>query len=248
VTEIASAPPGPPVRSHGGQRGNPAGTRPLSPTARSTIKRSAARARTDRAELYAALDAVLVCHLGIVVDGAPVVLPTVYGRDGDTLYLHGSTGAASLRAAAADVPVCVTVTHVDGIVYARSVFHHSMNYRSAVVYGRARLVTDDAERRAGLRAVTEHVAPGSWDHARRPTRKELAATAVLALDLAEASLKVRTGPPVDDDEDVAAGGRWAGVLPLHTSFGTPQPCALLPEATTTPSHVVARCRPEADRP
>jgi len=220
---------------------------PLSPTARSTIHRGAGRARTDRAELHAALDAGLVCHLGIVLDDAPVVVPTVYGRCGDTLYLHGSTGATTLRAAAAGAPVCVTVTHVDGVVYARSVFHHSMNYRSAVVHGRARLVTDEAERLAGLRAVTEHVAPGSWDHARPPTRKELAATALLALDLAEASLKVRTGPPGDDDEDVEAGGRWAGVVPLSATFGTPQPCPLLPPDSTTPPHVAARSRRDPDR-
>jgi uncharacterized protein len=223
-------------------------TAPLSPTARSTIRRGAGRARADRAELHAALDAGLVCHLGVVLDGAPVVVPTAYGRDGDTLYLHGSTGSATLRAAAAGAPVCVTVTHVDGIVYARSVFHHSMNYRSAVVHGRARLVTDDAERRAGLRVVTEHVAPGSWDHARPPTRKELVATAVLALDLTEASLKVRTGPPVDDDEDVEAGDRWAGVLPLRTAVGAPQPCPLLPPASTTPAHVLARCQPDPAQP
>jgi hypothetical protein len=214
----------------------------LSPTPRSTIRRGSTRARTDRAELYAVLDAGLVCHFGTVLGGAPVVLPTAYGREGDTLYLHGSTGSATMRAAAAGAPVCVTVTHVDGVVYARSVFHHSMNYRSAVVHGHARIVTDDAERLAGLRAVTEQAAPGSWDHARRPTRKELAATAVLALDLAEASLKVRTGPPVDDDEDVEAGGRWAGVLPVRTTFGAPEPCPLLPEAATTapPPHVIAR--------
>jgi nitroimidazol reductase NimA-like FMN-containing flavoprotein (pyridoxamine 5'-phosphate oxidase superfamily) len=221
---------------------------PLSPTARSTIRRGAGRARTERAELHAVLDTALICHLGVVLDGAPVVIPTVYGRSGDTLYLHGSTGAATLRAAAAGAPVCVTVTHVDGVVYARSVFHHSMNYRSAVVHGRARLVTDDAERLVGLRAVTEHVAPGSWDHARTPTRKELAATALLALDLTEASLKVRTGPPVDDDEDVEAGGRWAGVVPLSAVFGTPQPCPLLPPDSTTPVHVAARSRRDPDRP
>ena len=212
-------------------------TAPLSPTARSTVRRGAGRARTDRAELYAVLDAGLVCHLGVVLGDAPVVLPTVYGRGdrADTLYVHGSTGAGTLRAAAAGAPVCVTVTHVDGVVYARSVFHHSMNYRSAVVHGRARLVTDHAERLAGLRAVTEHVAPGSWDHARPPTRKELAATAVLALDLAEASVKVRTGPPVDDDEDVDAGGRWAGVVPVRTVVDAPQPCPLLPAGTPTPA-------------
>jgi len=214
-------------------------TVPLSPTARSTVRRGAGRARTDRAELYAVLDAGLVCHLGIVLGEAPVVLPTVYGRIGDTLYVHGSTGAATLRAADG-APVCVTVTHVDGVVYARSVFHHSMNYRSAVVHGRARRVTDDAERLAALRAVTEHVAPGSWDHARPPTRKELVATAVLALDLAEASVKVRTGPPVDDDADVAAGGRWAGVVPIRTVVDAPQPCTLLPPGTPTPRHVLAR--------
>jgi len=214
-------------------------TPPLSPTPRSTVRRGAARARTDRAELHAVLDAGLVCHLGIVLGDAPVVLPTAYGRIDDTLYLHGSTGAASVRAADG-VPVCVTVTHVDGVVYARSVFHFSMNYRSAVVHGRARLVTDDAERLAGLRALTEHVAPGSWDHARPPNRKELAATAVLALDLAEASVKVRTGPPVDDDADVEAGGRWAGVVPVRTTFDAPQPCPLLPSDAPIPAHVLTR--------
>ena len=211
----------------------------LSPTARSTIRRGARRARTDRAELHAALDAGLVCHLGVVLDGAPVVVPTAYGRDGDTLYLHGSTGAATLRAAGGGAPVCVTVTHVDGIVYARSVFHHSMNYRSAVVHGRARLVTDEAERRAGLRAVTEHVAPGSWDHARPPTRKELAATAVLALDLAEASVKIRTGPPGDDERDLTLPV-WAGVLPLRTVVGEPEPDPLLPPGIEVPAHVRER--------
>ena len=236
----ATRSPAPPITAA------PLSPAPLSPTARSTVRRGAGRARTDRAELYAVLDAGLVCHLGIVLGDAPVVLPTAYGRGrgdrADTLYLHGSTGAGTLRAAAAGAPVCVTVTHVDGVVYARSVFHFSMNYRSAVVHGRARLVTDHAERLAGLRAVTEHVAPGSWDHARPPTRKELAATAVLALDLAEASVKVRTGPPVDDDEDVAAGGRWAGVVPVRTVVDAPQPCPLLPAGTPTPPHVLSRRR------
>jgi nitroimidazol reductase NimA-like FMN-containing flavoprotein (pyridoxamine 5'-phosphate oxidase superfamily) len=214
-------------------------TTTLSPTPRSTIRRGAHRARTDRAELYAVLDAGLICHLGIVLGDAPVVLPTAYGRLGDVLYLHGSTGAASLRAADA-APVCVTVTHVDGVVYARSVFHFSMNYRSAVVHGRARRVTGEAERLAGLRAVTAHAAPGSWEHARPPNRKELAATAVLALDLAEASVKVRTGPPVDDDADVEAGGRWAGVLPVHTVFGAPLPSPDLAPGCPVPEHVRTR--------
>lgn len=215
----------------------------LSPTPRSTVRRGAKRARTDRADLYAVLDAGLVCHLGIVLGGAPVVLPTGYGRIDDTLYLHGSTGAATLRAAAQGEPVCVTVTLVDGIVHARAVFHFSMNYRSAVVHGVPRLVTSDAERLAALRAITENLSPGSWEHAREPTRKELAATQVVALDLAEASVKVRTGPPGDDDEDVATGGVWAGVLPVRTVFGTPEPCPLLPADIAVPGHVSGREAP-----
>ncbi|WP_100500621.1 pyridoxamine 5'-phosphate oxidase family protein [Geodermatophilus chilensis] len=212
---------------------------PLSPTARSTVRRGAKRARTDRAELYATLDAGLVGHLGVVLDGAPLVLPTGYGRQGDTLYLHGSTGAASLRAASAGVPVCFTVTLVDGVVYARSAFHHSMNYRCAVVHGVARRVTGPDELLHGLEALTEHLAPGSWDATRRPDRRELAATALLALDLTEASLKVRTGPPGDDEQDLATPV-WAGVLPLRTVVGEPEPCPLLPAGTPVPARVLDR--------
>ena len=159
--------------------------KPLSPTERSTVRRGANRARTDRTDLYAVLDAGLICHLAVVVDGAPRVLPTCYGRDGDTLYLHGSTGAASLREGGAGASVSVAVTLLDGIVYARSVFHHSVNYRSAMVHGHAIPVSGEQARLRGLRAITEHLAPGSWDYTRAPTGKELAATAVLALDLAE---------------------------------------------------------------
>ncbi|MGZ4545719.1 MAG: pyridoxamine 5'-phosphate oxidase family protein [Blastococcus sp.] len=217
---------------------------PLSPTARSTVRRAPARARTERAELYAVLDAGLIGHLGVVLDGAPVVLPTGYGRHGDTLYLHGSTGAATLRAAATGAPVSFTVTLVDGVVYARSAFHHSMNYRCAVVHGSARLLTDDTERLLGLEALTEHLAPGSWTATRRPDRKELAATAVLALDLAEASVKVRSGPPGEDERDLPPAGSpdavWAGVLPLWTVAGEPEPCPLLPAGTAVPERVRAR--------
>jgi hypothetical protein len=209
---------------------------PLSPTPRSTIRRGAERARTDRGELHAVLDAGLIGHLGIVLDGSPVVLPTGYGRRGDTLYLHGSTGAASLRAAATGVPVCFTVTLVDGDVYARSAFHHSMNYRCAVVHGVARPVTDPEEHLLGLQALTEHLAPGSWTATRQPDRKELAATALLALDLTEASLKVRTGPPGDDERDLSAPV-WAGVLPLRTVVGEPEPCPLLPPGSRVPARV-----------
>ncbi|MGY1712920.1 pyridoxamine 5'-phosphate oxidase family protein [Geodermatophilus sp. SYSU D01106] len=212
---------------------------PLSPTPRSTLRRLSDRARTDRADLYAVLDAGLVGHLGIVLGGAPVVLPTGYGRDGDTLYLHGSTGAATLRAAAGGAPVCFTVTHLDGIVYARSAMHHSMNYRCAVVHGTARPVTDPDERLRAFAVLTEHLAPGSWAATRQPSRKEAAATAVLALDLTEASVKVRTGPPGDDEADLALPV-WAGVLPLRTVVGEPEPCPLLPEGTPVPDRVLSR--------
>jgi hypothetical protein len=211
---------------------------PLSPTARSTVRRGAGRARSDRAELYAVLDAGLVGHLGVVLEGAPVVLPTGYGRRDDTLYLHGSTGAGSLRAAAG-APVCFTVTHVDGVVYARSAFHHSVNYRCAVVHGVARPVTDPAERLLGLKALTEHLAPGSWAATRRPDRRELAATAVLALDLTEASVKVRTGPPTDDERDLTAPV-WAGVLPVRAVVGEPEPDPLLDPAVPVPDRVTGR--------
>ncbi|MGY2078297.1 pyridoxamine 5'-phosphate oxidase family protein [Modestobacter sp. SYSU DS0657] len=214
-------------------------TAPLSPTTRSTVRRNPARARTDRAELYAVLDAGLVGHLGVQLGDAPVVLPTGYGRDGETLYLHGSTGAATLRAAAAGAPVCFTVTLLDGVVYARSVFHHSMNYRCAVVHGVLRLLTDPDERRHGLTVLTEHLAPGSWSTTRLPDRKELAATAVLALDLGEASVKTRSGPPGDDERDLGTPV-WGGVLPVRTVFGDPVPDPLLPAGTPVPARVSGR--------
>lgn len=217
---------------------------PLSPTDRSTVRRGAKRARNDRADLHAVLDAGLIGHLAVVLDGAPVVLPTGYGRRGDTLYLHGSTGAATLRAAAAGGPVCFTVTHLDGIVYARSAFHHSVNYRCAVVHGTARRVTGTSEVLLGLEALTEQLAPGSWSATRLPDRRELAATAVLALDLAEASVKIRSGPPGDEERDLPAPGDpdpvWAGVLPVATVLGEPQPCPLLPPGTAVPPRVTGR--------
>ncbi|OZM78469.1 pyridoxamine 5'-phosphate oxidase family protein [Pseudonocardia sp. MH-G8] len=214
----------------------------LSTTDRTTVTRHRERARTERADLHAVLDAGLVAHVGLVRDGAPVVIPTGYGRIDDTVYVHGSTGAGWLRIADG-TPVCLTVTHLDGIVYARSVFNHSMNYRSAVVLGPARPVTDQDEHLAALRAIVEQLSPGSWEHAREPDRRELAATAVFALDLTEASVKIRTGPPADDEADVDAGGRWAGVLPVHTVFGTPEPCPTLQADAQVPTHVTDRRSP-----
>ncbi|XVQ84191.1 pyridoxamine 5'-phosphate oxidase family protein [Microbispora siamensis] len=207
----------------------------LSTTARTTLNRSKDRARTDRADLYAILDAGLICHLGVLAGGSPMVIPTGYGRIGDTLYLHGSTGATSLRAALGN-PVCVTVTHLDGVVLARSAFHHSVNYRSAMVYGLARVVDDPEERLAGLRAITEQLAPGQWDVVRLPDRKEMAATAVVALSLEEASVKVRQGPPKDDEEDYDLPV-WAGVLPLTVSWGAPEPDPRLASGIPVPPHV-----------
>ena len=209
----------------------------LSPTDRSTIRRGKHRAVTDRAALHGVLDAGLVCHLAVVVDGAPRVLPTGYARDGDTLYLHGSSGARSLREAG---QVCVAVTLLDGIVYARSVFDHSMNYRSAVIHGEAVPVTDPDAKLHALRVLTDHLAPGSWDHARQPTQKELAATLVLALDLTEASVKIRDGGPSDEDDDIAAGAAWAGVLPVVQSFGKPVPADDLIGNWDVPEHVSRR--------
>ncbi len=215
---------------------------PLSPTDRSTVRRGPARARTDREDLDAVLDAGLICHLALTSDGSPLVLPTCYGRDGDTLYVHGSTGAASLRHSAG-LPVCVAVTLLDGIVYGRSVFHNSANYRCAVVHGTAVPVTDDDAKSHALRVLTEHLAPGSWDYARSPNRKELAKTEVLALDLREASVKIRTGPPGDEPEDVVAHTGWAGVLPLSRQWGEPVPTDDLPGPIEAPAHVRERRAP-----
>lgn len=212
----------------------------LSPTARSTVRRGRERARTDRSELYELLDSCLICHLGLVVDDAPVVLPTGYGRDGDTLYLHGSTGSASMIGAASGTPVSVAVTRLDGVVYARSAFHHSVNYASAVIHGTATPVVEPDAKMHGLRVLTEHLAPGSWSHTRQPNRKELAATSVLAVPLHEASVKMRSGPPGDDEADVAAGTSWAGVLPLRRAWGGVEPCPLLPPGVPVPPHVTGR--------
>jgi nitroimidazol reductase NimA-like FMN-containing flavoprotein (pyridoxamine 5'-phosphate oxidase superfamily) len=219
-------------------------TTPLSPTERSSPRREKERAQTDRAALHDVLDASLVCHLGVVVDGVPLALPTVFAVDpdgpdeGGTLYVHGSVASRSL-VQGPDQDVSVTVTVLDGIVLARSGFNHSMNYRSAVVIGRPRRVEDADERSHALDLLVDHVTPGRSAALRRPTRKELAATTVLALPLHEASVKRRTGDPVDEDEDVAAGGVWAGVLPLRVAGGDPVTSADA-AGVPVPEHVVRR--------
>jgi nitroimidazol reductase NimA-like FMN-containing flavoprotein (pyridoxamine 5'-phosphate oxidase superfamily) len=210
----------------------------LSSTPRTELGRHRERGRTERDDLYAVLDAGLICHLGVIVDGAPRVLPTGYGRLGDLLYLHGSSANSSIMAGN-DQEVCVTVTHLDGLVCARSVFNHSMNYRSAVVFGVARLVTDPEEKLLALRTITEHLVPGQWSYVRQPSKKELAATSALALPLTEASVKIRSGGPSDEPEDYELD-LWAGVVPVTTGFGEPEPDAVLRSGIDTPAHIIKR--------
>ncbi len=211
--------------------------RALSATERTRLGRLRERGQTDRSTLYEVLDSGLICHLGVVIDGTPVVLPTGYGRVGDTLYLHGSSANRSI-ATAPGTEVCVTVTLLDGLVCARSVFHNSMNYRSAVIFGVPRLITDEDERMTAARVITEHLIPGRWANSRQPTKKEMAATALLALSLDEASVKVRTGWPSDDEEDYALDA-WAGVLPVSAVIGTPLPDPALRPGIAVPDHIAA---------
>jgi hypothetical protein len=210
----------------------------LSSTPRTELGRHRERGRTERDDLCAVLDAGLICHLGVIVDGAPRVLPTGYGRLGDLLYLHGSSANSSIMAGNGQ-EVCVTVTHLDGLVCARSVFNHSMNYRSAVVFGVARLVSDPEEKLLALRTITEHLVPGQWSYVRQPSKKELAATSALALPLTEASVKIRGGGPSDEPEDCELD-LWAGVVPVMTGFGEPEPDAVLRPGIDTPPHIVKR--------
>jgi nitroimidazol reductase NimA-like FMN-containing flavoprotein (pyridoxamine 5'-phosphate oxidase superfamily) len=191
-------------------------------TDRTRVRRIPNRGSHDRATIHAILDAGFICHVGFAVDGQPYVIPTGYARAGDRLYIHGSTASRMVKTLADGVDVCVTVTHVDGVVLARSAFHHSVNYRSVVVFGRAQPVTDSAEKMEALRLFTNHVVADRFEEARRPTDQELKGTAVLALGLDEASAKIRTGPPLDDEEDMAMN-IWAGVVPIVTGVGQPVP-------------------------
>ena len=212
------------------------------PTSRTAFKRLPKRGSYERAILYRILDEALVCHVGFVSAGTPVVIPTAYGRAGDTLLLHGSAAGRMLRTVGGGVDVCVTVTLVDSLVLARSAFHHSMNYRSAVVFGRARVVDDPDEKVAALRAITEHIVPGRWPDVRAPHAQELKGTLVLALTLDEASAKVRTGPPIDDEEDYALPV-WAGELPLRVVPQTPVADARLVPGVSIPPYVRVYRRP-----
>jgi uncharacterized protein len=188
------------------------------PTPRTRIVREPQRAVYDRDAVNQILDEAFLCHVGFAVEGQPYVIPTSYGRDGDTLYIHGSAASRMLRNLDKGIPVCVTVTLLDGLVLARSVFNHSMNYRSVVVLGTATLVDDPAEKLAALRVLSEHIIPQRWDNSRQPNEKELKATSVLRLPITEFSAKVRVGPAVDDEEDYSFP-TWAGVIPLDVTVG-----------------------------
>ena len=206
------------------------------PTANTTLKRLPQRGSFERETVNGILDAAFLCHVGFVVDGQPFVIPTSYARVGEKLFIHGSAASRMLRNLSEGIPVCVTVTLIDGLVLARSAFHHSINYRSVVVFGTAQLVTDEQAKFDALKAFTEHVIPGRWPEIREPNAQELKGTTVLALPLQEASAKIRSGPPKDDDEDMAIPV-WAGVLPLLTAPGNPITDPYLPADTPVPAHV-----------
>lgn len=200
-------------------------------TDRNRVRRLPARASHERETIHAILDAALVCHLGFVEDGQPFVIPTLHARDGDRVLVHGSSKSRALLALAGGVDVCLTVTLIDGLVLARSAFHHSVNYRSVTVFGRATALEGDAAKNAALRAFTERLYPGRWDEVREPNASELKATLVLSLPLDESVAKVRTGPPLDDAEDMS-WPVWAGVVPLETTARAPVPDAQLAPGTS----------------
>ena len=208
----------------------------FAPTERTRLKRLPQRASYERRVIYQILDEGLVCHVGFIDADRPVVIPTAYGRVDDTLYVHGSAASRMLRALAGGIPVCVTVTLLDGLVLARSAFHHSMNYRSAVVFGAAVVVEDKIEKLKALRAFSEHIIPGRWAEVREPNDAELKTTLVLRLPLTEASAKIRSGPPVDDEADYDLAV-WAGELPLRLVAGSPISDPRLRHELQAPDHI-----------
>lgn len=206
------------------------------PTSKTKVKRAPARGVYEREVVHAILDEALICHIGFSVDDQPYVIPTIHARVDDTLYVHGSPASRMLRRMATGAPVCVTATLLDGLVLARSAFHHSMNYRSAVVVGVPRKVTEPEEKNVAFRAIVEHLTPGRWDEMRAPNAEEIRKTDVIALPIEEASAKVRTGPPVDDAEDYDLE-LWAGVLPLNIVAGDAVPDPALTHDLSIPDTV-----------
>ena len=206
------------------------------PSQRTRVRRVPARGSYERETIDAILDEALISHVGFVHDDQPVVIPMLHARIGDVLYLHGSSASRLMRTLGSGAPVCATTTLIDGLVLARSAFHHSMNYRSVVVFGQARLVEPEEERLQAIELFTGRLVPDRWPEVRPPTRQELKGTKVLSLPLDEASAKVRTGPPVDDEEDYALP-TWAGVLPIRTVVGDPEPDPRLEPGLDVPDHV-----------
>lgn len=210
---------------------------PFKETSKTRLKRLPQRGSFDRKVVYDILDEAFICHVGFVAEGAPIVIPTAYGRVENTLYIHGSAASRMQRALAQEIPVCVTVTLLDALVLARSAFHHSVNYRSVVVFGAARVVEDPAEKMRALEAFTEHVIRGRWVEVREPNEQELKATTVLAIALEEVSAKVRTGPPKDDEEDMHIPV-WTGEVPVRMTTGTPVPDPTMTQNFDIPAYVL----------
>jgi nitroimidazol reductase NimA-like FMN-containing flavoprotein (pyridoxamine 5'-phosphate oxidase superfamily) len=219
----------------------------FTPTERTTVRRRPQRASYEQSTVEAILDEALFCHVGFVVDDQPYVIPTIHARVGTRLYIHGSAASRMLRSVGAGIPVCVTVTLLDGLVLARSAFHHSMNYRSAVILGTAVEVTDEVEKLEALKAVVEHVVPQRWEDVRWPTEQELKATRVLSVPLAEVSAKIRTGPPLDDEEDYQLGC-WAGEIPLRLEPQAPIADPRLESTIVPPAYVQSYRRPSRFAP
>ena len=211
------------------------------PSARTRVVREPQRGVYDRNVAYQILDEGFICHVGFVVDGQPFVIPTGYGRSGDNLYIHGSAASRMLRRVDEGIAVCVTVTLLDGLVLARSIFNHSMNYRSVVILGTARAVNDSKEKLEALRLLSEHILPGRWAESRQPNEKELKATQVMRLPIKDFSAKVRQGPAIDDEEDYAFS-TWAGVVPLTIVAGEPIDDARLMPGIKTPQYARAYTR------
>ena len=214
----------------------------IEPTARTRVKRLPKRASYDADAIYSILDTALVCHVGFALGGQPYVIPTLHVRIDDRLYIHGSAASRMLGVAADGTPIAVTVTHIDGLVLARSAFHHSVNYRSVVILGAATLVTDPVEKFSVMKGLIDHVAPGRWDHIRQPNEKELAATSVLSIPIVETSAKLRSGDPLDDEADYAMPV-WAGQIPFETRALTPVADARLDASTPVPAHVTGYALP-----
>lgn len=213
-------------------------------TDRTRVRRAADRGAFDRETINAVLDEALICHVGFVEGGQPYVIPTIHVRIDDRVYLHGSQASRMMRCLRGGTRACVTVTLLDGLVLARSAFHHSMNYRSVVILGAAREVTEPPEKERVLQALVEHVVPGRWEDSRQPTGAELNGTMLVSLPIEEASAKVRTGPPVDDDADYPLP-HWAGVIPLTLLPSAPEPDPRLPRGTAVPAYVSSYARPSA---